>query len=156
MTELKETVLYEKEGNIAWITFNRPEALNALNTEVNLALVDCLNRAEADQEVRVVILKGSGDKAFVAGADIKEMMTMSAMEARGFALKAKRVTDTIWNLKKPVIAAIQGFCLGGGLSTRWPAICGLPPRARKWDCPRSIWASCPAAPGHSAWLALSA
>jgi enoyl-CoA hydratase len=115
MTELKETVLYEKEENIAWITFNRPEALNALNTDVNLALVDCLNRAEADREVRVVILKGSGDKAFVAGADIKEMMSYSAMEARGFALKAKRVTDAIWNLKKPVIAAIQGFCLGGGL-----------------------------------------
>ena len=115
MTDLKETVLYQKEENIAWITFNRPEALNALNTDVNLALIDCLNRAEADQEVRVVILKGSGDKAFVAGADIKEMMSMSAMEARGFALKAKRVTDTIWNLKKPVIAAIQGFCLGGGL-----------------------------------------
>ena len=115
MTVLKETVLYQKEENIAWITFNRPEALNALNTEVNLALTDCLNRAEADPEVRVIILKGSGDRAFVAGADIKEMMSMNAMEAREFALKAKRVTDTIWNLKKPVIAAIQGFCLGGGL-----------------------------------------
>ncbi len=115
MTELKESVLYEKEGSIAWITFNRPEALNALNTEVNLALVDRLNRAEADPEVRVIILKGSGDRAFVAGADIKEMMTMSSMEAREFALKAKRVTDALWNHKKPVIAAIQGFCLGGGL-----------------------------------------
>ncbi len=115
MTGLKEVVLYEKQENIAWLTFNRPEALNALNTEVNLALTDCLNRAEADPEVRVIILKGSGDKAFVAGADIKEMMTMSAMEAREHAIRAKRVTDTIWNLKKPVIAAIQGFCLGGGL-----------------------------------------
>jgi enoyl-CoA hydratase len=115
MTELKEVVLYERQENIAWLTFNRPEALNALNTEVNLALTDCLNRSEADPEVRVIILKGSGDKAFVAGADIKEMMTMSAMEAREHAIRAKRVTDTIWNLKKPVIAAIQGFCLGGGL-----------------------------------------
>jgi enoyl-CoA hydratase len=115
MTGLKEVVLYERQENIAWLTFNRPEALNALNTEVNLALTDCLNRAEADPEVRVIILKGSGDKAFVAGADIKEMMTMSAMEAREHAIRAKRVTDTIWNLKKPVIAAIQGFCLGGGL-----------------------------------------
>jgi enoyl-CoA hydratase len=115
MTGLKEVVLYERQETIAWLTFNRPEALNALNTEVNLALTDCLNRAEADPEVRVIILKGSGDKAFVAGADIKEMMTMSAMEAREHAIRAKRVTDTIWNLKKPVIAAIQGFCLGGGL-----------------------------------------
>ncbi len=115
MTGLKEVVLYERQENIAWLTFNRPEALNALNTEVNLALTDCLNRAEADPEVRVIILKGSGNKAFVAGADIKEMMTMSAMEAREHAIRAKKVTDTIWNLKKPVIAAIQGFCLGGGL-----------------------------------------
>ena len=115
MTDLKEPVLYQKEENITWITFNRPEALNALNTDVNLALTDCLNRAEADPEVRVVILKGSGDRAFVAGADIKEMMSMSAMEARAYALKSKLVTDRIWNLKKPVIAAIQGFCLGGGL-----------------------------------------
>ncbi len=115
MTDLKEPVLYQKEENITWITFNRPEALNALNTDVNLALTDCLNLAEADPEVRVVILKGSGDRAFVAGADIKEMMSMSAMEARAYALKSKLVTDRIWNLKKPVIAAIQGFCLGGGL-----------------------------------------
>jgi enoyl-CoA hydratase len=115
MTELKEVVLYERQENIAWLTFNRPEALNALNTEVNLALTNCLNRAEADPEVRVIILKGSGNKAFVAGADIKEMMTMNAMQAREHAIRAKRVTDTIWNLKKPVIAAIQGFCLGGGL-----------------------------------------
>jgi enoyl-CoA hydratase len=115
MTDSKEIVLYQKEENIAWITFNRPEALNALNTPVNIALIDCLNRADADAEVRVIILKGAGEKAFVAGADIKEMMTMSAMEAREHALRAKRVTDTIWNLKKPVIAAIQGFCLGGGL-----------------------------------------
>jgi enoyl-CoA hydratase len=115
MTGLKEVVLYERQEAIAWITFNRPEALNALNTEVNLALTDCLNRAETDPEVRVIILKGSGDKAFVAGADIKEMMTMSAMQAREHAIRAKRVTDAIWNLRKPVIAAIQGFCLGGGL-----------------------------------------
>jgi enoyl-CoA hydratase len=114
MTDLTETVLYRTAGSIAWITFNRPEALNALNTEVNLALMECLNRAEVDPEVRVVILKGAGEKAFVAGADIKEMMTMGSMEAREFALRAKQVTDKIWNLKKPVIAAIHGFCLGGG------------------------------------------
>ncbi len=114
MTE-KNVVLYEKQEGLAWITFNRPEALNALNTAVNHALIDCLNQADADPDVRVVILKGAGNKAFVAGADIKEMMSMSAMEAREHAIRAKRVTDTMWNLKKPIIAAIQGFCLGGGL-----------------------------------------
>jgi enoyl-CoA hydratase len=108
-------VLYEKEGQIAFLTFNRPDALNALNTEVNLKMIELLDRAEADAQVQVVILKGSGEKAFVAGADIKEMLSMNAMEARDHAIRAKRVTDKIWNLKRPVIAAIQGFCLGGGL-----------------------------------------
>lgn len=63
----------------------------------------------------MVILKGAGEKAFIAGADIKEMMNKNPLEARDYALVAKRVTDRIWNPKKPVIGAIQGFCLGGDL-----------------------------------------
>jgi len=110
-----KVVLYEKRGSIAILTINRPEALNALNTEVNICLQNMLNLAENEEDIRVVIIKGSGDKAFIAGADIKEMMSMSPMEAREFAFVAKRIVDKIWNLKKPVIAAINGFCLGGGL-----------------------------------------
>ena len=110
-----DVVLYEKSDSIAFLTVNRPEALNALNTEVNLKLIELLDRAESDPEVQVVILKGSGEKAFIAGGDIKEMANKTAMEAREYALAAKRVIDRIWNLKKPVIAAIQGLCLGGGL-----------------------------------------
>jgi enoyl-CoA hydratase len=108
-------VLYEKKENIVILTFNRPTALNALNTEVNLKLIEHLNAAEADPEIRVVVLTGSGEKAFVAGADIKEMLNMNAVAARDHAIKAKGVTDKIWNLKKPVVAVINGFCLGGGL-----------------------------------------
>ncbi len=108
-------ILYEKEGKIATLTLNRPEALNALNTEVNLKLIEYLDTAERDKNVRVIILKGAGDKAFIAGGDIKEMIEKDAMGARDYALAAKRVVDKIWNLKKPVIAAIHGFCLGGGL-----------------------------------------
>lgn len=108
-------ILYEKKERTAVLTFNRPAALNALNTEVNLTLIDLLDRAEADPDIRVVVLTGSGDKAFVAGADIIEMMNMGAMQARLHAIRAKRVTDKIWKLSKPVIAAINGFCLGGGL-----------------------------------------
>jgi enoyl-CoA hydratase len=111
----EHVVLYEKKENIALLTFNRPGALNALNTEVNRKLIDLLEKAEADPDVRVIILTGSGEKAFVAGADIKEMMNMDAIAAREHAIRAKRVTDIIWNLKKPVIAAVHGFCLGGGL-----------------------------------------
>ena len=110
-----DVVLYEKSESIALLTVNRPEALNALNTAVNLKLLELLDRAEADPEVRVVVLKGSGEKAFIAGGDIKEMVDKDAMGAREYALAAKRVTDRIWNLRKPVIAAIQGLCLGGGL-----------------------------------------
>ena len=110
-----DVVLYEKKGNIAILTFNRPEALNALNTKVNLRLIDMLDTAEKDNEVKVIVLTGSGEKAFVAGADIKEMMDMDAMNAREHALKAKRAVDKIFHLTKPVIAAINGFCLGGGM-----------------------------------------
>jgi enoyl-CoA hydratase len=110
-----DVVLYEKRENIALLTFNRPDALNALNTDVNLRLIELLDKADGDPDIRVIVLTGSGNKAFVAGADIKEMMNMGAMEAREHAIKAKRVTDKIWNLNKPVIAAINGFCLGGGL-----------------------------------------
>jgi enoyl-CoA hydratase len=111
----ENVVLYEKNGNVALLTFNRPGALNALNTEVNLKLIELLLQADNDAEIRVVILTGSGNKSFVAGADIKEMLEMNALQAREHALRAKRVTDTLWNLGKPVIAAINGFCFGGGL-----------------------------------------
>ena len=108
-------VLYDKEGQIAFLTLNRPEALNALNTEVNINLIDYLDTAERDKDIRVIILKGAGDKAFIAGGDIKEMIEKDAMGAREYALAAKRVVDKIWNLKNRVIAAINGFCLGGFL-----------------------------------------
>ncbi|MBN2517174.1 MAG: enoyl-CoA hydratase/isomerase family protein [Deltaproteobacteria bacterium] len=108
-------VLYEKKENIAILTFNRPEALNALNTEVNIQLIDKLDTAEKDAHVKVIVLTGSGEKAFVAGADIKEMIDMDAMRAREHALKAKRAVDKIYHLTKPVIAAVNGFCLGGGM-----------------------------------------
>jgi enoyl-CoA hydratase len=110
-----DVVLYEKNESIAILTFNRPEALNALNTEVNIQLVDKLDTAEKDAEVKVIVLTGSGEKAFVAGADIKEMTDMDAMGAREHALKAKRAVDRICHLTKPVIAAVNGFCLGGGM-----------------------------------------
>jgi enoyl-CoA hydratase len=108
-------MLYEVKDGIAILTFNRPKALNALNSDVNLKLVELFEKAGNDDEVKVVILTGSGEKAFVAGADIKEMMALDPIGARAFALRAKRAVDAIYNISKPVIAAINGFCLGGGL-----------------------------------------
>ena len=107
-------VIYDKKGKIAIITINRPDDLNALNKEVNLGLVDCLEKAENDDDVLVVILTGSGDKAFVAGADIKEMVDLTPVGARNHALRSKKVVDKIWYMSKPVIAMIDGYCLGGG------------------------------------------
>ncbi|PKN69401.1 MAG: crotonase [Deltaproteobacteria bacterium HGW-Deltaproteobacteria-12] len=112
---VESVVLYEKKENVALLTFNRPGALNALNTEVNLKLIELLLQADNDAEIKVVVLTGAGSKSFVAGADIKEMLEMNALQAREHGLRAKRVTDTLWNLGKPVIAAINGFCMGGGL-----------------------------------------
>jgi len=111
----ESVVLYEKKENVALLTFNRPGALNALNTEVNLKLIELLLQADNDAEIKVVVLTGAGSKSFVAGADIKEMLEMNALQAREHGLRAKRVTDTLWNLGKPVIAAINGYCMGGGL-----------------------------------------
>lgn len=107
-------VVYDKKGKIAIITINRPDDLNALNKEVNLGLVDCLEKAENDDDVLVVILTGSGDKAFVAGADIKEMVDLTPVGARDHALRSKKVVDKLWYMSKPVIAMIDGYCLGGG------------------------------------------
>jgi len=112
---MDNVVLYEKKEDIAIITFNRPDSLNALNTDVNIKLIELLDKAEKDDEVGVVILTGSGEKAFVAGADIKEMLNMDPIGAREHAIRAKGAADKIYDLKKPVIAAINGFCLGGGM-----------------------------------------
>lgn len=112
---MEEVVLYEKKDKIAILTVNRPDALNALNKDVNLALLACLEKADADDEIRVAILTGSGNRAFIAGADIKEMLPLASPEAREHGLRSKRVADKLWNMGKPVIAMIDGFCLGGGL-----------------------------------------
>jgi enoyl-CoA hydratase len=108
------TLLYEKEGGIGIVTINRPEALNALNSEVYNELYELFQEIEADAAVRVVILTGSGGKAFAAGSDIVEMQPQSSMEIKGFVETARRASDRIYTLSKPVIAAINGYALGGG------------------------------------------
>jgi enoyl-CoA hydratase len=112
---MSEVILFEKKNSISVLSINRPDALNALNSEVNLGLLDMLEKAEQDDDIKVVILRGVGNKAFVAGADIKEMLPLSSPEARDHALRSKKVADKLWNMGKPVIAMINGYCLGGGL-----------------------------------------
>ena len=108
------TLLFERRNAIGYVTINRPEKLNALNRQVMEELRACFQSLRDDQDVRVVILTGSGDKAFVAGADINELAQQSAVEGRETSRLGQQVFDLIENLGKPVIAAINGFALGGG------------------------------------------
>lgn len=109
-----ETLLYEKHDGIGKITVNRPEKLNALNQKVMKELHACFESARDDGEVRVVILTGAGEKAFVAGADIKELAVETPVSGKETSLRGQRTLDLIENLGKPVIAAVNGFALGGG------------------------------------------
>ena len=106
--------LVEKADRIAWVTLNRPEKLNALNNEVLEELEVIFADLEQDPEVGVVVLTGAGEKAFVAGADIAELRTLDTAGARVQALRGQAVYQRIESLPKPVIAAVNGFALGGG------------------------------------------
>ena len=109
-----KTLLYEKEDGIGIVTINRPASLNALNGEVYTELYELFQEIEKDDEVRVVIITGSGQKAFAAGSDIVEMQPQSSTEINSFTEKARIASDRIYTLSKPVIAAINGYALGGG------------------------------------------
>jgi enoyl-CoA hydratase len=108
------TLLYEKANGIAKITLNRPDKLNALNSTVYKELYDAFESAENDAEVRVIILTGSGDRAFAAGSDVAEMQNMGPQEIQKFMGTIRKTSDFIYNLTKPTIAAIHGYTLGGG------------------------------------------
>lgn len=111
-----ENIILEHEKGIATLYINRPEKLNALNKATIQELHETLKLVDENPEVRVVILTGSGEKAFVAGADIAEFAHFSAQEGTQLAAKGQELLfDFIENMKTPVIAAINGFALGGGL-----------------------------------------
>lgn len=112
-----ENVLYEKKDAIAYVTVNRPKVLNALNKQTWVDLRTAFEAARDDAAVRGVILTGAGDKAFIAGADISELANVSAVDAEESSTFGQEVLNLIENLGKPVIAAVNGFALGGGCET---------------------------------------
>jgi enoyl-CoA hydratase/carnithine racemase len=109
-----ENILYRKKGSIAYITLNRPKVLNALSHQTYMDLRAALEDTRDDAALRGVILTGAGDKAFIAGADISELATVTAVEAARSSNVGQEVLNLVENLGKPVIAAINGFALGGG------------------------------------------
>src|SRR3954464_7622901 len=117
-TELNlETILYARKGAIAYVTLNRPKVLNALNKRTWQDLKAAFEDTQDDAAIRGVILTGAGDKAFIAGADISELAQISAIEAEGASTYGQEVLNLVENLGKPVIAAVNGFALGGGCET---------------------------------------
>lgn len=112
----ESTIIAEANGHFLTITISRPSQLNALNKETIQALHDTLKMANNDPQIGVIILTGSGEKAFIAGADIKEFSDFSAVQGQELAAKGQELLfNYIENMSKPVISAINGFALGGGL-----------------------------------------
>jgi enoyl-CoA hydratase len=109
------TLLLETSDGITTLTINRPRALNSLNSDVIRELECALYELDLDAAVKAVVLTGAGEKSFVAGADIKEMSELSAFEAHDFARRGQRLMLLINKMRKPVIAAVNGYALGGGL-----------------------------------------
>jgi enoyl-CoA hydratase len=110
---MAETLLVEREGRVAILTINRPDKLNALNQQVRDEALEILAQLETDDSVGVLVITGAGEKSFIAGADIGEFAGRSPLDQR-HAMRAPRVFDAMATYSKPVIAMINGFCLGGG------------------------------------------
>jgi len=131
------TLTLEKKDQTALLTFNRPEVLNALNTTVATESLDALQSIQNDPDVRVLILTGAG-RAFVAGADITEMQAKNAEQARIYSELGHRFMNTLQDLPQPVIAAINGFALGGGLEVALACDIRIASESAQFGLPETI------------------
>src|SRR3981189_2619698 len=130
-----ENVVYEKKGAIAYVTLNRPKVLNALNKALIVELKAAFEASRDDSSVRGVILTGAGDKAFAAGADVSEIVNDTPLEAEEKTRFGQALTGLIENLGKPVIAAVNGFALGGGCELSMACTIRLAAESAKFSQP---------------------
>jgi enoyl-CoA hydratase len=131
------TLKLEKTGQTALLTFNRPEVLNALNTTVATESLDALQSIKDDPKIRVLILTGAG-RSFVAGADIAEMNAKNAEAARVYSELGHRFMNTLQDMAQPVIAAVNGFCLGGGLEVALACDIRIASESAQFGLPETI------------------
>jgi len=119
-----DQLLYERRGQAAFATFNRPEARNAMTWEMYDALFACCEEVDADENVRVLVLRGAGEKAFVAGTDIKQFLEFrSGEDGISYEERMERVVGRLERVRKPTVAVVDGYAIGGGLSIA--AVCDL-------------------------------
>jgi enoyl-CoA hydratase len=109
-----KNILFSTEGNIAVLKFNRPKALNAVNPDVFVEMNDALDKVISDRTIKVLVLTGEGEKAFVAGADIAHMVTLSPLQLKDFSRNGQEILFRLEKMPIPVIACVNGFALGGG------------------------------------------
>ena len=114
-----------EDGGVCIVKINRPEKLNAMNTDVAKEIITTFKQLDKDDKVKVIILTGQGDKAFSAGADIEYMSQISADESEVYAKLGQELTATVENVSKPTIAAVNGFALGGGCELAMSCDCLL-------------------------------
>ena len=139
-----ENIIFKTEENVAIIKFNRPKALNAINPALLGDVRDALEKIENDASVKVLILTGEGEKAFVAGADISYMVNLTPLQARLFSQEGHDLLFKLENLSIPVIACVNGFALGGGQKLPWHAILSTPLKVPSLVSLKLIWVSSPA------------
>ena len=109
-----DNLLLERDGAVAVLSINRPRVLNALDTQTINELREAVLELKHDATVRAVVVTGAGEKSFVAGADVRELATLRAAQAKEYARRGQEVFDLVENLGKPVVAAVNGYALGGG------------------------------------------
>lgn len=142
-----QTVLYEKRNHIAYITLNREEALNAFNYQMLLELQEIASQIHIDREVRAVIITGAGEKAFSAGADLKERKTLTESEVRRNVKAIRDCFDAIASLPQPTIAAVNGYCFGGGFELMIACDFVIAATGVKMGLTETSWAIIPGAGG---------